>query len=112
MDFLLGKMSFGQLLSYLKGGFMLCSFPKMYKAKLRPSLRKKMIAPGSSILYAIKRPVALGRRKRPATFQASDVTLQVRYKQAYNQARRNQHNEFFSLNGKLHWSKRASMAAR
>ncbi len=36
-----------------------------------------------------------GRRKHTANFQARDVNLQVRYKQVYNQARRNQHNEFF-----------------
>ena len=35
MNFLLSKMSFGLLLSYLKGGFMPCLFPKMYKVELR-----------------------------------------------------------------------------
>ena len=39
--------------------------------------------------------VARTRRKRPANVQARDVNLQVRYKQVYNQARRNQHNVFF-----------------
>jgi len=39
--------------------------------------------------------VARTRRKRPANVQARDVNLQVRYKQVYNQARRNQQNEFF-----------------
>ena len=32
MNFLLSKMNFGSLLSYLKGGFMPCIFPKMYKS--------------------------------------------------------------------------------
>ena len=35
MNFLLGKMSFGLLLSYPKGGVMPCLFPKLYKVELR-----------------------------------------------------------------------------
>ena len=57
------------------------------------TLRKEMIAP-TRILPGITRSAALGRRKRTANFQASDVNLQFREKQAYNQARSNQQNEF------------------
>jgi hypothetical protein len=39
MNFLLGKMSFDSLLSYLKGSFMSCLFPKMYKVELSRGLK-------------------------------------------------------------------------
>ena len=47
MNFLLDKMSFCQLLSYLKGGFMPCLSPKLYKSPCScgtPPLMKLLIS--------------------------------------------------------------------
>jgi hypothetical protein len=38
MNFLLGKINFDELLSYLTGGIMPYLFPKLYKVELRKSL--------------------------------------------------------------------------
>jgi len=54
MNFLLGKMSFGLLLSYPTGGVMPCPFPTLYKVELRISKQKYRLASSKAVRYQKK----------------------------------------------------------